>query len=84
MKLSKEELEEVSSRLSNLATYCDFTRQESNICQFVIGSYCDNDLDSAIYHLKRVMYYYEPLMERLNLVRAALDGLLIKEKTLAG
>lgn len=81
-KISNEKLDEIGTYLSNVACQCDFMREEANIRQFAIGCYSNNDIDLVICHLQSVMRYYEPLIDRLNLLSATLDGLLVQSRVI--
>ena len=81
MKMSKEELDEISSRLCNLATECQFMYDEAKIASRIVGCYCDSSYQ-VISQLQVVLRRYDILLDDLHRVSASLDDLLIKNKIL--
>ena len=81
MSISQEELNEISSRLTNLATECGFMYDECKIHSRLIGCYCGS-LERAIDYLQVVLRRSEDLKADLHSVCASLDDLLEKERIL--
>mgnify|MGYP001772822347 CR=1 FL=1 len=81
MKISKEELDEISSRLCDLAIECRFMYDEALIASRLVGCYCDSSYQ-VISQLQVVLHRYDNLLDDLHRVSASLDDLLIKDKIL--
>ena len=78
MKLSKEELKRISTRLCNLATECHFMYDEAKLGSRLVGCYSDSSY-SVIDHLQQVLHRADNLLDTLHCVRASLDDLLTAE-----
>lgn len=81
MKLSKEELEKISTRLIDLATECMFMYDEAKVGSRLVGCYCDSSY-AVIARLHSVLRRADKLLDDLHCVEATLDGLLIQHKVL--
>lgn len=81
MKLSDEELNEISKRLCSLASECLFMHDEATIGCRLIGVYSTTPY-SVVARLRAVLCRVDNLLDDLHCVSAALDDLLIKEKYL--
>lgn len=81
MKMSKDELRKISSRLCDLACECQFMCDEAKIGSRLVGCYSDSSY-SVIDHLQQVLRRADNLLDALHCVSASLDDLLIKDKHL--
>ena len=81
MKLSKEELKRISTRLCNLATECHFMYDEAKLGSRLVGCYCDSSY-AVIDRLQEVLRRADNLLDELHCVSASLNDLLIKDKHL--
>lgn len=79
MKITQEELNEISLRLTNLATECGFMYDECKVHSRLVGCYCGS-LERAIDYLQIVLRRAEILKDDLHSVCASLDDLLEKER----
>ena len=81
MKMSKDELRKISSRICDLACECQFMADEAKVYSRIVGAYADSS-DSVIDHLQQVLRRADNLLDALHCVSAELDDLLIKDKHL--
>ena len=81
MKLSREELNEISIRLINLATECMFMYDEAKIASRLVGCYCDSSY-GVVDELQSVLRRADKLLDDLHCVETTLDGLLVQHKVL--
>ena len=81
MKLTREELEKISTRLIDLSTECLFMYDEAKIGSRLVGCYCDSSY-AVVDKLQSVLRRADKLLDDLHCVEAALDDLLVKEKYL--
>ena len=81
MKLSAEELDKISRRLSGLAADCLFMHDEATIGCRLIGVYSTTPY-AVINRLRAVLCRADNLLDDLRCVSASLDDLLIRDKYL--
>lgn len=81
MKMSKNELRKISTRICDLACECQFVADEAKVYSRIVGVYSDES-DSVIDHLSQVLRRADNLLDALHCVSATLDNLLIKDKHL--
>lgn len=81
MKISKNELRKISTRICDLACECQFVADEAKVYSRIVGVYSDSS-DSVIDHLQQVLRRADNLLDALHCVSASLDDLLVKSKYL--
>lgn len=81
MKLTAEELDQISSRLCNLATECHFMYDSAKLSSHLIGCY-DNTSGMVVVHLRDVLRRVNHLLDDLHCVEASLDDLLVKDRVI--
>lgn len=81
MELNKEQLQTISNRLCVLATYCHFMYDEALLGARLIGVHSKSSYE-VVTRLQDVLRFSDDLVDNLRSVSAALDSLLIRNKTL--
>lgn len=81
MKLTTEELNEISIHLCHLASECHLMYDEAKISSRLVGCY-DETSYKVVSRLQDVLRRADKLLDELHCVSSTLDSLLIRHKVL--